>query len=157
MTDQFQYLSDFINEIDVACPHCAAHALVTSDKNNRANTRFSCAACGKSKQWAGQPGVIQTAGPNMQQTQAIALGIPFDCYFKYPLWYQIEFKANTFFAYNLVHLKFLKDYIQDPLRKRKEDEWGWRNASLQSRLPKWILSAGNRQDLLKKIAALEKK
>lgn len=157
MIIQNTYLTEFINEIDVECPNCGEHAVVFSDKSNRTNTRFICASCGKSKKWTGNASVYQTSGPEMDKTTAIALGKPFDCYFKFPLWFTCNFKGNIFFAYNLEHLKFQKIYIEDLVRKRTKSDDGWSNSSLESRLPKWILSANNREELLKKIAVLEGK
>lgn len=151
MTDQNTYLSEFINKIDVECPECHSHASVISDKFNRSNTRFTCKHCGKNKLWTGQPGIFQSSGPEMKKSNYIALGKPFDCYFKFELWYKFEFKGNTFFAYNQEHLEFQKCYIEDPLRKRSQTEFGWSNKSLQSRLPKWMLSAHNREGLLKRL------
>ena len=40
------------------------------------------------------------------------------------------------------------------LRERAADRAGWRNSSLASRLPRWILSAGNREAVRKGLARL---
>jgi DNA-directed RNA polymerase subunit RPC12/RpoP len=157
MPEQHRYLEEFINIIDVECPTCNSRALVVSDHKNRSNTRFTCSTCGRNKEWSGEPGYFQTSGPDLINSKAIALGKPFDCYFKLPLWYMTSFRGNTFFAYNREHLAFQKEYIKDPLRKRSQNDFGWSNASLQSRLPKWMLIATNRDGLLKKISALENK
>jgi len=157
MTDQNRYLEEFINKIDVVCPNCEARALVVSDNLNRTNIRFTCSSCGKSMKWSGQSGYYQTSGPDMQISRAIVLGQPFDCYFKLPLWFTVEIKGKIFFAYNTEHLTFQKNYIEDPLRKRSQNEFGWSNSSLQSRLPKWMLSSKNRDELLKKISVLQNK
>lgn len=155
MKSEFKYLEDFINHIDVECPNCGAKALVVSNPTDRSKTRFTCSSCGKNKNWIGNASVFIQSG--FTNISGIVLGQPFDCFFKFPLWYRAEIKGNTFFAYNLEHLNFLKEYIQTPLRERAENEHGWSNQSIQSRLPKWLLSAGNREEIVKKISLLEKK
>lgn len=155
MKSDFKYLENFINHIDVECPHCSARALVVSNPIDRAKTRFTCSSCGKSKNWTGNSSVFIQSG--FTNIKGIVLGQPFDCFFKYPLWYKSDFKGNTLFFYNLEHLTFIKEYIQNPLRERVGNEHGWSNRSIQSRLPKWLLSAGNREEIVKKINILEKK
>jgi hypothetical protein len=109
----------------------------------------------KNKEWTGNSSVFIQSG--FANINGIVLGQPFDCFFKYPLWYKTEIKGNTLFAYNLEHLRFLKEFIQSPLRERAQNEHGWSNQSIQSRLPKWLLSYGNREEIVKKIGQLEKK
>lgn len=157
MTTENTYLSHFIHRIDVECPNCGARALVVSNKARREKPRFTCSSCGKNNEWTGDYAVIQTSGPSMEKSTHIALGIPYDCYFKIPLWYRFDFKEHVFFAYNIEHLTFQKDYIEDKLRQRSQTEYGWSNASLKSRLPKWLLNASNREELVKKINLLENK
>ncbi|HEY9116568.1 MAG TPA: hypothetical protein VIN11_02015 [Roseivirga sp.] len=155
MSKDFTYLEKFINEIDVVCPKCSKKAIVRSNPNNRARTQMICLQCGTSKQWEGESNIIMSS--TKFDLPGILMGQPVDCYFQLPLWFVTDFKEHQLFAYNLEHLKFLKNYIQDPLRERKENEHGWSNRSLESRLPKWMLSAKNRESLLKKIKGLEAK
>lgn len=92
MTEENTYLSEFINSIDVECPQCGSYVLFFSNKNNRSNIRFTCTSCGKSSKWEGAGGIFQSSGPNMEKAKFIALGMPFDCYFKFDLWYKFDFK-----------------------------------------------------------------
>lgn len=85
------------------------------------------------------------------------MGHPVDCYFKYPLWYKTEFKGETLFAYNMEHLTYLLNFISNKVRERQQNEHGWSNRSLESRLPKWMLSAKNRETIEKKLRELMEK
>jgi hypothetical protein len=88
---------------------------------------------------------------------AIVLGQATDCYFGFSLWYCINFKNETLFAYNISHLEFLENYIANKLRERSSNDAGWSNQSLESRLPRWMLLSKNRAEILKKISVLRNK
>ncbi|MCY7347504.1 MAG: hypothetical protein LH614_14970 [Pyrinomonadaceae bacterium] len=77
---------------------------------------------------------------------------PLDPYFNYPLWLQTECVGEILWVFNEEHLNYLKSYVKADLR---EDD-GRLDWSMISRLPKWITSAKNRQQVLKAIAKLEK-
>lgn len=151
MKSGFTYIENFINNIDVICPNCRAKALVTSNPE----TRFTCTACGQSKIWEGTPNAFYT-GP-IVFSSGILLGKPVDCFFRYPLWYTKSVRNETLFAYNLEHLTFLENFIDNKRRERAKNEHGWSNQSLESRLPKWMLSAKNRDDIVKAIIDLKSK
>lgn len=78
----------------------------------------------------------------------------YDNYFGMPLLLTAKFKDKLFWAYNGEHLAELKAFIGAELRERPE--FGWSNSSMISRLPLWIKSAKNRDELLKVIDKLEK-
>ena len=156
MNKEFNYLSEFINEIQVVCSKCEQKAEVISNPLNRSDTKLICPGCGFSKKWQGNASIYFSSN-TWDGIQGILMGQPVDCYFKLPLWYDCDFKGNRLFAYNLKHLAFLKSYIEDRLRERKQTENGWSNASLESRLPKWMQSSKNRAKLIAKIKELEKK
>lgn len=155
MSESPRYIFEFIQCIDIECPKCKKHAVVSSEKQGF-NARLVCYSCGKSEIYSGNIGIYKS-GQISSNSSYIVIGQPVDPYFKYPLWYQFDFKGRMFFAYNQDHLSFLKTYIADPLRKIDRTETGWANSSLQSRLPKWMLAANNRVALLKKIKVLESK
>jgi hypothetical protein len=71
------------------------------------------------------------------------------------LWYQDDFEGETLWAYNLEHLHFLQQHLAAGLRERHKVANA--NASLGSRLPKWMLAKRNREALLKKMDAMEKR
>lgn len=56
-------------------------------------------------------------------------------------------------AYNSDHLAFLRGYVEADLREREPNA----NASLASRLPKWLKSAKNRESVLRAVKRLETK
>ncbi|NQY30803.1 MAG: hypothetical protein HRT69_15195 [Flavobacteriaceae bacterium] len=154
MKNEFTYISEFINQIDVCCPNCGSKSVVKSDANNRNNTRFICSKCGKSKIWNGQSSTYYYSN-NYKESEGILIGHPVDCYFKYPLWYTKQIKNQTLFAYNKEHLNFLEEYINDSIRERRQGEYGWKNTSLESRLPKWLLLSKNREVILKAIKEIK--
>jgi len=55
------------------------------------------------------------------------------------------------------HLAYLHNYISNKVRERLSNEHGWSNRSLESRLPKWMLSAKNREVIEKKLKELIEK
>lgn len=69
---------------------------------------------------------------------------------------ELHLKTSTrwgeIFVYNLTHLTELKSFIEASLRERPQNTG---NSSYFSRLPAWIKSARNRQEILKAILRLE--
>jgi len=61
-------------------------------------------------------------------------------------------------AYSERHLAFLEDFVGAQLRERVRDEkYGWSNSALASRLPAWMTSAKNRDEVLKCLARLRER
>jgi len=83
----------------------------------------------------------------------ITTGASVDWYFRLPLWLQISCCGETLWAYNQKHLEMLENYVAAKLRERTVKG---RNSFL-SKLPKWIKSAKNRDEILKGIVKLKKK
>ena len=145
-TDPRLTLDAFRDEVLVRCPRCNACATVRLADPTRtdlfAPRRFSCLACGATKDWAGKE--IGSSGES-----------PVDDFFHYPLWLQIPCCGHTLWAYNLRHLDFLEAFVAAKLRERQPDEQaGWSNRSLFSRLPRWMRSRKNREVILKSIEKL---
>ncbi|MGE3268988.1 MAG: hypothetical protein AB7P40_09590 [Chloroflexota bacterium] len=67
-----------------------------------------------------------------------------------PLWLQTPCAGHVLWAWNSWHLDFLERYVSAGLRERTPNI----NVSLASRLPAWIKSAKNRDDVLKGIRRL---
>jgi hypothetical protein len=140
--DNGETIDSFWNKFQVQCPRCNSCANIDCfdpDNTDRyAPRRFSCTACGSSKDWSGRK-----------------LGWESwycDPYFHYPLWLQAPCCGQTLWAYNLRHLEFIEAFARAKLRERKPNEQrGWSNSSLFSRLPKWIQSGKNREGILKAI------
>ncbi|PSB58517.1 hypothetical protein [Chamaesiphon polymorphus] len=148
MPNRFRETSDniysFSEYILVKCPKCSLRAVVFASDRDRqdlfAPHRFVCAACGATKDWTG-------AQVNRNWDCE-----PVDYYFQYPLWLQTPCCGHTLWAYNFRHLDLIEAFVSAKLRERRPDEnYGWSNQSLYSRLPKWIKSGKNRSSILKAI------
>jgi hypothetical protein len=145
---------DFYEEFLVVCPKCEGLAKVVIDEaefaklptrrllkfrnNFFAPRRLICLNCLHRDFWKG--------------TQ-ITTGASVDWYFRLPLWLQISCCGETLWAYNQKHLEMLENYVAAKLRERTVKG---RNSFL-SKLPKWIKSAKNRDEILKGIVKLKKK
>lgn len=142
--DTRESIYSFQDEFLVKCPCCDSCAKVRRiDPESQdwfAPRRFSCIKCGSSSNWA------------EKEIKRYWLYEPVDDYFHYPLWLQIPCCGQILWAYNLRHLDFIEQFVAAQIRQRKPDEkLGWSNQSLFSRLPKWIQSRKNRDEILKAI------
>lgn len=131
------------------CYHCGVQYHIRENHPNtigntytfHKNKTISCQACGRDN-----------------QVQLLLLKIReqgFDNYFGMPLLLTANFKGHLFWAYNDKHLAELKAFIGASLRERHHLAGG-HNGSMISRLPLWIKSAKNRDELLTLIEKLEK-
>jgi transcription elongation factor Elf1 len=140
--DTGQSLYEMMDEFLVRCPRCQHSARVFSLGEKKpalfGPKRLVCANCGYSKNW---------------KKQAVCLGGPVDAYFRQPLWLQTPCCGHTLWAYNERHLNYLEDFIRADLRERIPST----NRSIASRVPVWMKSAHNRNDLLKGIERLRQK
>jgi hypothetical protein len=148
--DRNETIYSMMDEFLVVCPHCEACArmfrLDPDCEDWFAPRRLVCAACGHSKDWAGRVLIHGgTAEP------------PVDSCFQLPLWLKTNCRGKTLWAYNLRHLQLIESYVRAALREhRHHGELGWHNNSLVNRLPKWITSRRNRDEVLKAIARIRK-
>jgi hypothetical protein len=76
-------------------------------------------------------------------------------FYNYKLFLFTNFKGEVFWAYNMEHLNFLERYIEAKIRERGNLPFS--NKSLISRIPKWMKTAKNREELIKKIGKLKQK
>jgi hypothetical protein len=156
--DRSELIDDFAGYFLVHCPQCQGIARVSWSPSESA-IRAICSGCGFIKDWTCvQPGVrMYTNDPSKFKVGIIGIGAGLDWCFHYPLWLSTSCCSHELWAYNPEHLAWLKAYVSSGLRERTEDpEFGWRNASLSSRLPKWLKSAKNRDEVIKAIERLEK-
>jgi len=110
--------------------------------------RLVCQSCAHTKEWV----LMTKQGVPVPRTGPTLWGFDLD------LWLQVPCCGETLWAYNAEHLSFLEELIEAKLRERRPDpEWGWRNSSIESRLPQWMLSAKNRSDVLKALNLLKRK
>jgi hypothetical protein len=135
------YLEFSKANILIRCPHCHKCALIRSTSYSDSKRKWTadcfCSHC--VKEWPFRPGghAIHDSQPHRY----------------IPLWLQTNCCEEILWAFNQKHLEFLEKYVSQALRKRPHNF----NGSLQSRLPKWILSAKNREAVLRGIKCLKVK
>ncbi|MCC7423075.1 MAG: hypothetical protein IT428_22595 [Planctomycetaceae bacterium] len=138
------FLSDFADDILVRCPDCSGCArllgLANPDRPSiREGSRFVCLGCASFRDWSLRrsrsiPG--PGAGPTLHG-------------FELSLWLPRPCCGEVLWAYNARHLTFLQNYVAAPLRNRRPlKQVPLSNKSLESRLPRWMLSAKNRRTVL---------
>jgi hypothetical protein len=71
-----------------------------------------------------------------------------DWVFKLPLWLTTMCRGHTLWAFKEEHIATLEGYIAAEHRQRQPDQWGWSNRSMLSRLPRWMIEAQAREDVL---------
>ena len=128
----------------VVCPQCNSKALVLP--NTKDSVKCVCTKCS-----------FNQTKSNKSRSLGWRMDIPHDGYFRFDLWLQIYCCGHSLYAFTQRHLDLLETYIKADLRERKPDENGWRNSSVASRLPKWIKSYKNREQLIKAIQKLRKR
>ena len=140
-----QYADQFL----VRCSRCARCAVVTplprEERRAPVRARVVCEACGYNKD-----------GP---QATTGGTGLV-DWYFHLPLWLQAPCCGDVLWALNEAHLAFLEDYVRATLREdMRRDQLpanAIRNGTMASRLPGWIQSGKNRDEILHTIDKLKK-
>jgi hypothetical protein len=144
--DNGEYIENFGDEFLVECPKCQSLARIVLsgdvDENRRifSPKKLICPKCGLNKKLS-------------RDEMRVRVGGSFDMHFRLPLWLQIPCCGDTLWAYNEKHLEFIENYVAAKLRVRKPNV----NQSFVSRLPQWIKSAKNRDEILKAIAKLRGK
>lgn len=76
-----------------------------------------------------------------------------DPFLNLPLWLSGKVKKNILWAYNYEHLQYIKGYVQAKLRTRYNGDY----STMVEKLPSWIKSEKNREDIIKRIEKLETK
>lgn len=158
-TNRPTYVWDLAEEFLVRCPQCDAMAIVRARTDDRlAGARLVCAACGYARDWRpSDPGVICNPGSHEFPDGLIVVGQAVDWYFHLPLWLEASCCGESLWAYNLGHLRWLRDYVGADLRPAARTGEAWANASLSSRLPRWMKLAKNRDAVLRAIDALQRR
>ena len=144
--DRGERIYDLGEEILVVCPKCAGMAMVIiisdvpAKLNDRlfAPRRLVCTKCLHRDSWSGRQ---------------VSVGGPSDWYFGLPLWLTAPCCGEVFWAYDLEHLEIIESYVAAKLRERTNKG---RNSFL-SKLPKWLKSAKNRDEILRTIGKLKGK
>jgi len=130
----------FSDEYWVVCPRCSKRALV---RPSPGAARLICVSCGALRSW--RP-LARRAGIWQGGT---------DPYFNLPLWLKIPCGNELLWACNERHLNFLDEYVRAENRRRTPlVPGGPRNALLESRLPRWMKLARNREAVLAAITKM---
>ena len=163
MTEQFfdksESIYEFSDEFLIVCPKCVLMAKVLPVDNSEilGARKLICSNCGYSKPTnisKSSGGIASIEFSRERNTQSyIVIGGAFDWYFRELLWLQIECCGETLWAYNEKHLSFIENYVAAKIRARTPNT----NKSVASRLPQWIKSAKNRDEILKAIGKLREK
>lgn len=154
------------------CQHCLHH--LNDEKPNTQNGHFyiradgRCAKCGGQWLYAREKLVNSGALPQFIEKQCTYCNHTtqfhqYQQYFEYEnkigftafgleLYLKTPTRWGELFVYNQEQLSALKSFIQAPLRERTQSAG---NSSYFSRLPAWIKSARNRQEILKALLRLE--
>lgn len=145
--DEGQRIYDFVGEMLVRCPRCEKCAEVLNWPSDHQVTfpayimfapkRLACRHCGYVKDT--EKGL---SAPNRTWASL------HDPYFDAPLWLQTSCCGEVLWAYNREHLDALEDFVGAELRD------AYPNGTMASRLPAWLKSAKNREDVLKGIRKL---
>lgn len=131
--DENQWLGSFLYRVLVHCPQCDQCAEITNSPQ-----RLLCINCGYSK----------------KNVRWDVLGGPVSSNNSKSLWLQTPCCGKVLWAFNLEHLAYLESYISADHRERKQTPNGWSNSSLASRLPKWMIAAKHRKEVLQAILKL---
>ncbi len=132
------------------CPQCGKE-IAASIKNvakKKDSIRLSCKNCS----------FVGDYKPEYDQDYPCHYREGQDGVFGAELWLKKMYKRHIFWANNYKHLKYLKDFIGAKIRATGYTDADLRNNNtMASRLPKFIKSSKNRNDLLKIIEKLESK
>lgn len=139
---------EFTSSVLVRCPRCERIAhferrpCTTPDAEGRRypQLRLVCRSCGLSR---------VSAGPSRTSWQGGG-----HCFARPPLWLRTETRHGEIWAYNLEHLDLLRRFVAADLRERAPWYEHGRKMTYVARLPAWIKSAKNRDEVLRAIDRL---
>ncbi|MFE8945945.1 hypothetical protein [Streptomyces sp. NPDC007856] len=142
---------DFLDSILVHCPRCDRVARVERQPHPEARPLFAprrlvCRSCGLSRTWEGR-GIGPWAGSG---------GPAEDPYFRTRLWLQRETRHGRLWAYDLRHLDLIRRCAAADLRERAPWYDTGQKMTLVARLPVWIKSAKNRDEVLRTVDRIRK-
>lgn len=139
----------------VVCPRCQGCATVSLAEPGavagwHSPRRLTCPACGLLRRWTRERAEAALGRPVTDET--------LEPHFATAWWLQTPCRGEVLWACNAAHLRLLKEHVSATLReRRREEESGWANGSLASRLPRWMQRATHREDVLAGLARLEAK
>lgn len=140
--DRGEHWLTFARHSLVECPRCEAQATVDCREASQ-NWRLVCPACALTRE-----ATVHSAG---------AMTRVCDPAFECKLWLQTPCCGETLWAFGPAHLSFIENYIGADLRKGMpldQEPGEIRNATVASRLPRWMIQSHHRDDVLLGVARL---
>ncbi|MFC4066673.1 hypothetical protein [Actinoplanes subglobosus] len=131
-------------DIDVVCPRCSARAVISAQPHDGLTVlswprRLVCPTCTHSAWWESKGNYSSWGGP-------------IDPFFRLPLWLRASCRnGRTLWAFNEAHLTLLEDFVTARLRERTPDGY---HQTLVERLPAWLKSAKNRDEVRRVISRM---
>jgi hypothetical protein len=142
------FLGQFADDILVRCPSCSgcAHLLrLPAPPRRVVGYKFVCPGCAACRDWLlARDGhvPIPSFGPELAG-------------FDLSLWLQVACCGEALWAYNARHIAFLERYVRARVRSQRSVLRTFLgNGTLESRLPRWILSAKNRASVMRGLRSL---
>ncbi|MFD7707840.1 hypothetical protein ACFV6E_13455 [Streptomyces sp. NPDC059785] len=150
--DHGTWLVRFTDRVFVVCPACGGRAVVVPLPGLAAPKyvsellfqprRLACAACGAVADWTAEERGTGLVGAVPGGTE--------DPFFRRPLWLQTRCAGRILWAYNEEHVDALAAYTGSRLRERRASP----TMAMFARLPAWMKSAKNRDEVLAGLATL---
>ncbi len=141
---------DFLDSMLVRCPRCERIAHVVQQPCQEPNPalfaprHLVCRSCGLSRTCAGRSFSLRYGSADLAR----------DPYFHVPLWLQTRTRHGGLWAYNLAHLDLISRFVAADLRERAPWYETGRKMTLVARLPAWMKSAKNRDEVLRAVDRL---
>jgi DNA-directed RNA polymerase subunit RPC12/RpoP len=140
---KFNYSGDML----VNCPKCGSVGrirYVEPSGDAGLTWQFTCSRCSHR--------IVSRAGGEFRRSG----NYPYDPYLGLRLHLQVPTRHGVLFAYNEDHLDAIEGFVAAELRERRRGELGWSKSSMV-RLPPWVKSAKNREDVLRALARLRRR
>jgi hypothetical protein len=136
----------FSHEILVVCPSCDGPATIRRESAWAASPRrLTCTGCACTAEWIARPTRGWWDHPEPDG--------PVEPWFGRPVWLRAKVRGRVLWAYNLEHLDLLEGYLAAGLRIRGTTG-DCQEQTMLARLPVWMKSAKNRDDVLRTIRRL---
>ncbi|MFB9902447.1 TFIIB-type zinc ribbon-containing protein [Allokutzneria oryzae] len=146
---------EFTDEVLVHCPRCRGRAVLvpppgTSTADSRWRRRLVCPACGHAEDLTSHV----VAYPGNQGRPDLC--DPFDLGLR--LFLQVPCRGEVLWAFNHAHVDYLESCVAASLRERSRrpdapNAWH-RRMTMTAKLPAWVKSAKNRDEVRRALARL---
>jgi hypothetical protein len=143
--DEKTWIESFQPAILIECPHCSKCVTLSCKQvSGTFEYTYACLGCGSSDKHVDPSSLFSSHFSNEKRHRL-------------NLWLQTSCCGDILWALNEEHLTFLEGYVSAKLRERRPSEFGWSNHSLFGRLPRWVTSAKNRDEVLRGIRRLKQR